>query len=196
MWYWIFTIIFKINFKLFFRLKVEGLENLPKSNFIIIANHNSYLDPLVIMAIVPRKIHCIALRSLYRVWWIKWFLRLVEALPVGSSSPKAVELLANNSIIGLFPEGGLSFNGKLREFRRGAALLAFKTGRPIVPCAISGTYEAFPRDAKRIKFMPIKVKIGEPIYLLKEPDEVIDDLYLQEGIFKVRNTVKELLNAC
>ena len=195
MWYWIFRIIFIIIFKLLFSLKVEGFQNLPKSNFIIIANHNSYLDALVIMAIVPKKIHVIALRSLYKIPWLRWLLRVLEALPVGSSSPKAIELLANNKIVGIFPEGGATSDGKLKEFRRGAALLALKTGRPIVPCAILGTYEALPINAKFIKLRPIKVKIGQPIYLLKEFDEIIDDLYLQEGIFKVRNTIKELLNA-
>jgi 1-acyl-sn-glycerol-3-phosphate acyltransferase len=195
MWYWIFRIISIIFFNILFRLKVEGLENLPKSNFIIISNHNSYLDALVIMAIVPKKIHVIALRSLYKIPWLRWFLRVLEALPIGSSSAKAIELLTNNKIVGLFPEGGISSDGKLKEFRRGAALLALKTGRPIVPCAILGTYEAFPINAKFIKPRPIKVKIGEPIYLLKEFDEIIDDVYLQEGILKVRNTVKELLNA-
>lgn len=184
-------------FKLFFNLKVEGLENLPqRTNFIAVANHTSFLDPLVIMAAIPKKIHCIALRDLYSISWISWFLRITETLPSGSSSEKAIDLLTKNQNVGLFPEGGVSRDGKLREFRRGAALLAMKTGRPIVPFAILGTYRALPRWALFPKlFVPIKVKVGKPKFLLKELDDVIDDIYLQEGMLKIRNTIQEMLYA-
>jgi len=196
MWYWIFRAVFIVVLRLLFRLKAAGLENIPqKSNFIIVANHTSYLDPLVVMAVVPRKIHCIVLKNLYRVTWLRWFLRLIEAVPSGSSSEKTIELLANNKNVGLFPEGGLSRDGTLRDFRRGVALLALKTGRPIVPCAIIGTYQALPWGAKFPRFLPVKLKIGRPQYFLKESEEIIDDIYLQEGIFKLRNIIKEMLNA-
>ena len=170
--------------------------NIPqKTNFIIVSNHNSFLDPLIIMAVVPQKIYCIALRILYKFRVIGWFLKRIEALPSGSASHKAAYLLSQNKNVGLFPEGGVSRDGRLMEFRRGAALLAYKTGRPIVPCAILGTYEALPFGARFPKLVPIKLKIGKPIYLLKEFDEVIDVLTLQEGIFKVRNKIKEMLDA-
>ena len=126
---------------------------------------------------------------------MRWFLKVTESLPNGCSSNKAVCLLSENKNIGLFPEGGISRDGKLREFRSGAALLAIKTGRPILPCAILGSFKALPRSAKFPKFVPIKIKVGRPIYLLKEFDEVVDDIYLQEGIFKIKNSIKEMLNA-
>lgn len=196
MWYWIFRACARGLLKLFFRLKIEGIENIPrKTNFIIVANHPSYLDPLVVMAAVPQKIHCIALRFLYKFFWLRWFLQLVEALPVGSSSQKAIDLLNNNKNVGLFLEGGASRDGTLKSFRRGTALLAYKTGRPIVPCAILGTYTALPLKARFPKFLPIKIKIGKPVYLLKEFEEIIEDIYLQEGIFKIRSKIKEMLNA-
>lgn len=194
MWYWIFRAVVIIILKLCFRFKVEGLENIPqKTNFIVVANHSSFLDPFVIEAAIPKKIHCLVLRGLYHNLGLRWFLKLKEAVPIGKSSEKAIDLLSKNEVVGLFPEGRRSPDGKLREFRRGAALLALKTGRPIVPCAILGAYGAFPRGAKFPQLLPIKVKIGKPIYLLKEFEDVIDDLYLQEGIFKVRNTIQEML---
>ena len=195
MWYWILRFYVRILLKLLFRLKIEGLENLPqKTNFIIVANHTSYLDPLVVMAAVPRKIHCLAMRFLYKFLWLRWFLKLVETLPIGSSSQKALDLLHKNQNVGLFPEGGVSRDGGLKSFRRGAALLAMKTGRPVVPCAVLGTFRALPLEAKFPKFVPLKLKIGKPIYLLKEFEDVIDDVYLQEGIFKIRNKIKEMLS--
>jgi 1-acyl-sn-glycerol-3-phosphate acyltransferase len=197
MWYWILKGILITISRLFFNFKVEGLENIPrKSNFIIVANHVSFLDPLAVMTAVPKKIHCIALRSLYKISWIRWFLHLVEALPSGRISHKAVHMLNRGKNVGLFPEGGVNHDGKLGEFRRGAALLALKTGRPVLPCAIFGTFASLPFGAKFPKlFRPIKVKIGKPIYILKEFDDIIDDLFLQKGVFRVRNSIKEMLDA-
>jgi len=100
-----------------------------------------------------------------------------------------------NENVGLYPEGGVSRDGTLGEFRRGAALLAYKTGRPILPCAILGTREALPIQAKLPKFVPIKLKIGKPIYVPKEFDDWIDDVYLQEAIFKARDIIQQLIDA-
>ncbi|MBU1998488.1 MAG: lysophospholipid acyltransferase family protein [Candidatus Omnitrophota bacterium] len=194
MWYWIFSILFSVIGKTFFQLKVEGLKNIPsRTNFIIVANHFSFLDPLVIMAAVRKKIYCIALRDIYKIKWMGWFLKMVETFPCGTASSIAVKLLSENKNVGLFPEGGVSRDGKLKEFRRGAALLAYKTGRPIVPCAILGAFESLPFGNSFPKMRPIKLKIGRPIYLTKEFDERIDELYLQDGIFRIRNSIKEML---
>ncbi|OQX53941.1 MAG: hypothetical protein B5M48_02145 [Candidatus Omnitrophica bacterium 4484_213] len=196
MWYWIFRIVFIVIFKLFFKLKVEGLKNLPrKTNFIVVANHSSFLDPLVVGAAIPKKVYWLATRGIYHISWLRWFLRRTESLPTGSSSEKAIYLLTKNKNVGLFPEGTRSFDGRLREFRRGVALLGIKTGRPIVPCAILGTYEALPRGAKFPKlFRSLKLKIGKPIYLLKEFEDIIDDIYLQEGTLKIRRTIAEMID--
>ena len=173
------------------------MENLPrKTNFIVVANHASYLDSLVIGVAIPKKIYWLALRDVYNIFWLRWFMKLTETLPTGSSSEKIDDLLVKNRNVGLFPEGTRTHDGRLKEFRRGTAVLGLKTGRPIVPCAVLGTYEALPRRAKFPKlFRPIKVKIDKPIFLLKKYENVIDDTYLQEGIFKVKNSIKEMIDA-
>lgn len=195
MWYWMLRGILIALGKTFFSVKTEGLENLPATNFIIVSNHASFLDPLLIMAVVPKKVFCIALKDIYKFTWMRWFLIMTETLPCGSASQKAAKLLEKNMNIGLFPEGGVSRDGSLKEFRRGAALLAYKTGRPIVPAAVFGTYESLPFGKRIPKPMPLKVKIGKPIYLLKESEEIIDDVNLQKGILRLRNEVRSLLNA-
>lgn len=196
MWYWFFKYFFRIILVVFFRFKVEGLSNIPqKTNFILVVNHTSFLDPPCIMAGMPVRVYPIAERYLYKFKIIGWFLKRIDAFPTGRASRTAVELLTNNKNVGLSPEGKISRDGQLNEFRRGAALLAVKTGRPILPCALFGTYQALPYQAKFPKlFSPIKLKVGKPIYLLKEFEEEIDDIYLREGTFKINNAVKELLD--
>lgn len=165
-----------------------------KTNFIVVANHTSYLDPFIVGAAIPQKIYWIAIQDLYRaIFPVRWFMYKTETVPVGNVSEHLVKLVTKNKNVGLFPEGTRSVDGKLKEFRRGAALLAIRTGRPIVPCAILGAYEALPVHAKFPKFLPIKVKIGIPKYLLKECDDIIDDIFLQNGIFEIRNRIKEMI---
>lgn len=197
MWYWILRLGVIAILRLFFRFKVEGRENLPqKTNFIIAANHVSFLDPVLIGAAVPKRVYWIALRGFYNISWLKWVMDKFESLPTGSVSEKAAYLLMKNKNIGLFPEGTRSYDGKLREFKRGVAVLAIKTGRPVVPCAILGAYVAFPRGSKFPRlFSPVKIKIGKPKFLLKEFDEIVDDIRLQESILRIRNNIKEMLDA-
>ncbi|MCG2710744.1 MAG: 1-acyl-sn-glycerol-3-phosphate acyltransferase [Candidatus Omnitrophica bacterium] len=197
MLYWIFKWIFFVVFNILYKLKIEGIENLPgKTNFILVANHTSYLDALIVGAVLQKKIYWIAWRDLYKKWWIKWFMFAAETMPEGSSSERAIYFLMRNKNVGLFPEGTRSHDGNLREFKSGAALLALKTGRPIVPCAILGAYEAFPRGAKFPRFfLPLKIKLGEPIYLLKRFENIIDDIDLQEGTIKTKKRVEEMINA-
>lgn len=195
MWYWIFKGLFLILLKIFFYFKVEGLDNLPaKTNFIIAANHASYLDSLCLGVAVPRRIYWIAARYLYRVGWLRWFLKKTNTFALGNASEQAFFLLEKGKNVGLFPEGKRSPDNTLGEFKTGAALLAVKTGRPIVPCAILGAFCAYPAGAKFPKlFTPIKVRIGKPVYILRHFDDIIDDTYLQEGMLRVRGQIKEML---
>lgn len=195
MWYWIFRWGSLLLLKTFFRLKVDGIENVPqKTNFIVVANHSSFLDPLVVAAAIPKKVHCIVSRGLFLVPLLKWSLERIEVIPTGRNSAKAIEFILHNRIVGLFPEGKCSRNGTLNEFRRGAALLSLKTGRPILPCAVIGAYEALPVSARFPKLVPIKVRIGKPVYLLREFEDVLDDARLQEGTHTIKLRVQELMN--
>src|SRR3989338_9125347 len=101
MWFGIFRIIVLILLKICFRLKVEGVENLPKkTNFIVVANHVSFLDPLLITAAIPKKIYWITMRSVYNVFGLRWIMKLAKALPSGNSSEKVLGLLIKNKSVG------------------------------------------------------------------------------------------------
>lgn len=197
MWYRFFRFITVFILKVFFSLKVEGGENIPdKTNFIVVANHASYLDPFIVGAAIPQRIYWVAIKDLYKPPFVRWFMRRTDTLPVGRSSGELLALITDNKNVGVFPEGTRTHDGQLREFRRGAAMLACRTGRPILPCAIIGSYEALPVKARFPKFLPIKIRIGKPQYCLKEDlEESVDDIRLQEGIHKVRNVIKEMLYA-
>jgi len=71
------------------------------------------------MDVIPYKICYIAMRDIYKFGWLRWLLHLTRTLPSGSASIKAINLLENNRNVGIFPEGGISRDGRLKEFRRG-----------------------------------------------------------------------------
>jgi 1-acyl-sn-glycerol-3-phosphate acyltransferase len=74
-----------------------------------------------------------------------------------------VEVLRAGGLVGIFPEGGITRDGAMRPFRAGAAVLALQIGVPVVPIYVAGTFEALPRDARWPRFVPVALRIGEPI---------------------------------
>ena len=100
MWYIFFSKLFWVLLRVFFRVKIEGLQNIPKkTNFIIVSNHFSFLDPVIVMSHVGG-VHCISMRCLYRIWWLRGFLNAIEAIPGGSASQKALDYLMHNENVG------------------------------------------------------------------------------------------------
>lgn len=156
--------------KMFFRLRGEGLENIPAAApFILAANHVSYLDPLVLGATCPRPVHFIMLREFWEKPFIGWVALKSGSFPVdqrGSAAGalrRALGILHAGKVLGIFPEGGRSADGSLQRGKGGAALLVMKAGVPLVPAAIIGADRAlargrlFPRPAR------ITVRYGRPL---------------------------------
>ncbi|NQS99688.1 MAG: 1-acyl-sn-glycerol-3-phosphate acyltransferase [Candidatus Omnitrophica bacterium] len=164
--YWITRVIFRTFAKIFLRLKVEGLENIPaKGGFVLAANHASSLDPFLVTAAFPRYIRWLVIYEYYDLWFFKWFLKSMRFIRIENNLPReALRTLKRGGIVGLFPEGRRTWSGKLGPGRAGAVALARHTGCPVVPLAISGSYEALPRTRKTIKPHPITVRIGKPLY--------------------------------
>jgi long-chain acyl-CoA synthetase len=171
-----------------FRLRVFGLENLPVHGpFIVSSNHQSYLDAIVLAGVVPREI----LRNSFAVGtsdifgrgfmrrlarWIRVIVldpdaNLVPAMRAGAFG------LRHGRILVLYPEGERSIDGRPRIFKKGAAILSIHMQVPIVPVAIDGFYDAWPRGKTFIqKFAPLKVTFGKPIFPPPE-SEACEDAY-------------------
>src|SRR6202453_2512644 len=158
----------------FCHLKTRGLENLPAQGpYLICSNHQSYVDPLIMAPELPWSLfrQCFALgtseifgagfmRHLAR--WLRVIVldpdaNLVPAMRAGAYG------LNHGRILLLYPEGARSNDGTPRAFRKGAAILSFNTQAPIVPVAIEGFYEAWPRHKKFPKFAKLRIVFGKPI---------------------------------
>lgn len=171
MFYIIAKFIFLIIFKFFFRLKVTGQENIPQDGpFIIVANHSSLLDPVILGVSVRPKVIFIAAAYLFKIHWLGYLLRKANSIPVQgesdiSSLKRALKILQKGGVLGIFPEGGVDRQKNNLPIKAGAAFLATSVGVPIVPIRIKGADKALPRGAKFIRNLnKIEVEIKKPIF--------------------------------
>lgn len=144
------------------RLRVEGLENLPREGGIVLAcNHQSFSDIFILGGYVPRHVAFVARDTLADWRWLAFVMRQCGAVLVkrGSSDRKAlrgmVDHLEQGDSVAIFPEGTRTRDGQVGEFKGGALLAARMAKVPIVPLAISGAFEAWPRG----RWIPYPTKI-------------------------------------
>jgi long-chain acyl-CoA synthetase len=170
-----------------FHLKVTGLDKLPKTGaYIISSNHQSYLDPLVLAGVLPTDVFFRAfavgtsdhfgqgiMRRLARsikVMVLDPDANLVPAMRAGAFG------LRHGMALVLYPEGERSIDGTPKVFKKGAAILSIHLQVPIVPVAIEGFYEAWPRNQNFRGFTPLKMVFGDPIFPPAE-SEASEDAY-------------------
>jgi 1-acyl-sn-glycerol-3-phosphate acyltransferase len=127
-------------------LEVFGRWQIPDTGpAILVSNHISGLDPLIIQSVSPRVIVWMMAREYYNVKMTNWVFRLAEAIPVErtgrdlASTRAAMRALDSGRILGIFPEGKIETDGDLIPFQTGVAMMAIKTGVPVYPVYIDGT---------------------------------------------------------
>lgn len=187
MFYWFCHFIVGWFLKIFYGLRVEGLENFPGEGPVLMAsNHRSNMDPVAIGCALNREIHFMAKEELFEISVLKWIIIQWKAFPVkrGGADRHAIKLaldiLANNGVVGLFPEGTRSKTGELGPAHPGIGLLAAKGNCPVVPIALLGTDRLFG---------PIKVKIGKPLQFFTEEEK----LKAEEISKRIMNEIAKLL---
>ena len=137
-----------------YRLKVRGLENIPeKGPVIVVANHVSYVDALVISAACRRPIQFVMDHNIFRTPGMAWVFRQMKAIPIASAkeNPEMMErafqrvkqALAEGEVVCIFPEGKLTKDGEMGSFRPGVERIVAETGAPVVPLALRGLWGSF-----------------------------------------------------
>ena len=137
-----------------YRLRVKGLENIPdKGPVIVVANHVSYVDALVITAACRRPIQFVMDHAIFKTPVLAWVFRQMKAIPIASAKDdpammeKAFErvkqALAEGEVVCIFPEGKLTKDGEMNPFRPGIERIVAQTGAPVVPLALRGLWGSF-----------------------------------------------------
>jgi 1-acyl-sn-glycerol-3-phosphate acyltransferase len=154
-----------------FDLRVEGLEHLPPSGpYIVAANHHNYLDGVVLAVAVPRPISFLVMPRVWRATPLHPLLhRQLGSILLNLERPdvgalrQALRALDRDRVVGIFPEGPFSVRGRLERGLPGVGLLAMRTGVPVVPAGILGTFQALVGRRGYIpRRHPLVVSFGPP----------------------------------
>ena len=151
---------------LFLTRLVGPLPPLPPGPVIVCANHASYLDPVFVQTVVPRRIVFVMTNDFYRHAAGKWFFKLVGAIPVGTGRlardglERAIGLLRQGQSVGIFPEGRLSTDGTLSPPQRGVAILSRMGRAPVLPLGIDGNLRAWPKGRTWMRRADVRVCAG------------------------------------
>ncbi len=181
----------------FFRMHLIGQNNVPrKGPFVLISNHQSFLDPIFCGAPLRRQLVYVARDTLFHNWFFRYICCSIGVIPVkrGSADLSAIKAMLRKLKEGyglcLFPEATRTADGKIASLRSGFAMLCRKTKAPIVPVVIDGAYECWPRTKKF--FSPwhnITVRYGKSIPY-KQASQMTDD----ELAEYLTNSMRKMLN--
>ena len=190
--------------RLLWGLRVEDAERIPREGpFIVVANHCSNLDPPLIGWAtghqVGRVVHFMAkieMRTWPVIGWLAtqsgvYFVRRGES--DRAAQRFSLETLSAGRPIAIFPEGTRSRDGRMRDFKPGAAFLALRSGAPVLPVAIAGSHRMFPGRARFPHAARVVIRIGEPFALPSQPDGRLDRQTLAAATARLRDSVAALL---
>ena len=157
-------------YRLLFRARVEGDDKLPPGGALLASNHQSFLDiPLVALGASPRHVAFLARDTLAKTRWLAYVMDRCGAILVqrGSADRKALRYAAahleHGDLVTFFPEGTRTSDGSVGEFKRGAVLAAKMAGVPVVPVAIVGSFDAWPRQRRWPRPRKMVVRFGDPL---------------------------------
>ncbi len=193
-------LVYLLLFRTLLRLEVRGLEYLPRNGpFLICPNHQSYLDPFVLVSALPyrvfRHLFFVGYSVFFDSWFMKWMARLMNVVPVDPDAHLLRAMKAGASglsrglILCIFPEGGRTFDGELQGFKKGTAILSQELSVPMIPVGIQGTYQVWARDSGRIRPHKVTIDFGAPI----PPSQINDADPYQADTDRLRAGVASLL---
>lgn len=171
------------------RVRVKGTERIPQGTCIFAANHTSSADAPAVVGAIPRRIAILLKRSLFEWPIVGQAFHLAHFIPVDrfnresavGSLQKATEAIRDGQSFLIYPEGTRSPDGRLQEFKKGIAVMAIKSGVPVVPVACSGAHRVM--EKRKLKITPgeIVVEFLGPIdptnYSLDQRDELLREIH-------------------
>lgn len=174
-WYQFLRCLICLAGTLAFRLRYSGLENIPKTGAVlVVSNHQSHFDPPFIGTGCWRRMNYLARETLFRFAPLGWLIHTLDAIPIDRDGlglnglKESLRRLKRGEMVLIFPEGTRTRDGEVAPFRPGFTVLAARSKAAILPVAIAGAFDAWPRSQMFPRRGTIHVHFGQPI----PPEEV------------------------
>lgn len=182
-------------FNFFFRIKIQGKENIPRSGaFILASNHSSFLDPPILsVGSFRRRLNFLAKEELFFNNIFGWYIRKLGAIPLSrektdiSAIKECIKRIKRGQPIVIFPEGTRNRQGEIKEGLPGIALLAAKTNIPVIPAYIKGADCALDANLKSLRFCRIYLKFGKPLMFYRQGPQTYSDI-----LQRIMSAIEEL----
>jgi 1-acyl-sn-glycerol-3-phosphate acyltransferase len=200
--YWLTKLVLSPYLRLAFRVRTEGLEHVPARGAAILAsNHLSFCDSLFLPLVVRRRLTYVAKAEYFDDWRTAWFFRACGHIPIrrgaGAQWRRALEsavgVLEDGQLLVIYPEGTRSKDGRLHRGHTGIAMVALRTGAPVIPVGLIGTREAQP-IGRRIPrpFHTITIRVGPPLDFSAYRDRTGERLVLRSVTDTVMAEIQRL----
>jgi 1-acyl-sn-glycerol-3-phosphate acyltransferase len=170
LWYRLCQFTLKILGVVVYHVRYWGVKNIPrKGGVLVVANHQSFFDPLLVGTGCPRPVSYVARESLFRFKPFGWFISSVNAFPIDREGiglggiKEALKRLKRGEMVLIFPEGTRTRDGEIGRFRPGFTTLAVRSKSAILPVAIEGAYLCWPKSQLLPGLGHIRVRYGQPI---------------------------------
>jgi long-chain acyl-CoA synthetase len=168
------TRILKLVWRIRAPVEVAGMENIPRHGaYLLCSNHQSFIDPAILLAALPlpvlMRMFAVGTSEIFGSGFMRRVARILRVVVVDPDANLLPAMragafgLRHGLGLVLYPEGERSIDGTPKTFKKGAAILSLHLQIPIIPIAINGVYESWPRGKPFQKFAPIKLKFGQPI---------------------------------
>jgi 1-acyl-sn-glycerol-3-phosphate acyltransferase len=161
-WYAVCHPLTRALYWLLFSLRIKGQRHVPPTGpLLVVANHQSYLDPVLVGLAVGRRVTYMARKTLWQSKPLAFIMDRLGAFPVDQEGPAlegiraTLHLLEQGESVVVFPEGSRTPDGRVQPLKAGIALLARKAKAPILPVGIAGAFEALPINRKWPHFAPL-----------------------------------------
>ncbi len=176
----VLTFLLELFCRIFYRVRVDGIENVPdKGGVLLVSNHVSWLDGVMLVRHTPRHVHFLTYADYIEKWWLRWFAKRVGMIPIRPTSETSVvesiraarQELKAGKVVGIFPEGAMTRDGKMGQFERGFLTILKNTDAVVLPVYLEGFWgsvfsfdggKCFWKFPKRIPY-PLTILYGRPM---------------------------------
>jgi len=198
---YLLTRLIKLVWSIRSRIDMEGVENIPRQGaYLLCSNHQSFIDPAILLAVLPLRIilrmFAVGTSEIFGSGFMLRVARIMRTVVVDPDANLVPAMragaygLRHGMALVLYPEGERSIDGTPKTFKKGAAILSIHLQVPIVPVAVDGIHDAWPRGKSFQKFAPIKIKIGAP--MMPSPEAEASEEAYAKFTAEVRARVVEM----